>query len=47
MRKIDAHAHILDQPRYVDQMVKAMDQCGIDKACISGLGPLFQHLDNR
>ncbi len=47
MRKIDAHAHILDQPRYVEQMIKAMDQCGIEKACISGLGPLFRHVNNK
>ncbi len=47
MRKIDAHAHILDQPHYVDQMVKAMDQCGIEKACVSGLGPLFGHVTNQ
>ena len=41
MRIIDAHAHLHDHPGYVERLLGAMDDCGIQKCCISGLGTLF------
>jgi len=41
MRIIDAHVHLLNEPDYIDKLLKVMDQCGIEKCCLSGLGPLF------
>jgi predicted TIM-barrel fold metal-dependent hydrolase len=41
MRIIDAHVHLFDEPQYVDSLLSAMDECGIETCCISGLGPLF------
>ena len=42
MRIIDAHAHLLDEPGYLDGLLRAMDACGIERVCLSGLGPLFR-----
>ena len=42
MRVIDAHAHLLDEPGYLARLLKAMDACGIERVCLSGLGPLFR-----
>ncbi len=42
MRIVDAHAHLLDEPHYLDHLLGAMDACGIEKVCLSGLGPLFK-----
>jgi len=42
MRIIDAHAHLFDEPGYLDRLLNAMDACGIEKVCLSGLGPLFR-----
>ena len=42
MRIIDAHAHIFDEPGYLDGLLSAMDACGIEKVCLSGLGPIFR-----
>ena len=47
MRIIDAHAHLLDLPNYVDQLINTMDENSIDKCCISGLGKLFNCVDNE
>lgn len=41
MRIIDAHAHLPDIEGYLESLIKIMDECGIEKACISGLGKLF------
>jgi len=38
---IDAHSHLYDEPGYVERLLKAMDDNGIEKSCISGLGHLF------
>ena len=46
MNIIDAHAHLVDEPGYLDGLLKAMDAAGIGRACISGLGPLFGAQDN-
>ena len=42
MRVIDAHAHLLDEPGYLGHLLAAMDACGIENVCLSGLGPLFK-----
>jgi len=39
---IDAHAHLLDEPGYLDGLLRTMDECAIDRCCLSGLGPLFR-----
>lgn len=41
MQVIDAHAHLFDVPGYADHLLAAMDAAGIERACVSGLGPLF------
>lgn len=41
MRILDAHAHLFDEPGYLDHLLNTMDACGIEKVCLSGLGPLF------
>ena len=46
MRIIDAHAHLLDERGYLDGLLRAMDACGIERVCLSGLGPLFRCADN-
>lgn len=46
MRIIDAHAHLLAEPGYLDQLLRAMDECGIERCGLSGLGPVFRHLGN-
>jgi predicted TIM-barrel fold metal-dependent hydrolase len=46
MRIIDAHAHLIDEPGYVDGLLKAMDEAGIERVCVSGLGPLFSMQDD-
>ena len=40
-RIIDAHAHLIDEPGYLDRLLMTMDACGIEKCCLSGIGPLF------
>ena len=47
MRIIDAHVHLLDEPGYLDSLLATMDDCGIEKCCLSGLGPLFAQLGNQ
>lgn len=46
MNIIDAHAHLIDEPRYLDGLLAAMDAAGIERVCVSGLGPLFGMQDN-
>ena len=46
MQIIDAHVHLLDEPGYLDNLLRTMDQCGIEQCCLSGLGPLFRHAGN-
>ncbi|OGV65496.1 MAG: hypothetical protein A3K19_10440 [Lentisphaerae bacterium RIFOXYB12_FULL_65_16] len=46
MRIIDAHAHLLDERGYIDGLLCAMDACGIERCCISGLGALFGFADD-
>ncbi|GGC85300.1 hypothetical protein GCM10007216_15000 [Thalassobacillus devorans] len=38
MRIIDMHHHILNIPNYTEQLIERMDQLGIEKVCLSGLG---------
>ena len=47
MRIIDAHVHLLDEPGYLDKLLAAMDDCEIEKCCLSGLGPLFAQVGNE
>jgi len=46
MRIIDAHTHLLAEPGYLDLLLRTMDGLGIERTCISGLGPLFRMADN-
>jgi predicted TIM-barrel fold metal-dependent hydrolase len=46
MEIVDSHAHLLDEPGYLDSLLSTMDKCGIAKCCMSGLGELFGHADN-
>ncbi|HMF34082.1 MAG TPA: amidohydrolase family protein [Candidatus Lokiarchaeia archaeon] len=46
MRIVDAHAHILQDPDYVEKLLTVMDECNIAKCCISGIGPLFHCVGN-
>jgi len=41
MKIVDAHAHLWDEPGYLDRLLEKMDECGIERCCLSGLGPLF------
>ena len=47
MRIIDAHVHLLDEPDYLDKLLATMDDCAIEKCCLSGLGPLFAMAGNE
>ncbi|MFX1446422.1 MAG: amidohydrolase family protein [Promethearchaeota archaeon] len=47
MRIIDAHAHLFDHPNYLENLIRTLDDCGIEKCCISGLGKLFMCVDNE
>lgn len=47
MRIIDAHAHIPDRKGYVAKLLETMNKCNIEKSCISGLGKLFNCVDNH
>lgn len=47
MRIIDAHAHLFDRPNYLERLIQTMDENGIEKCCISGLGKLFGCVDNE
>ena len=42
MQIIDAHAHLYDEPGYVDQLLATMDASGIEQVCLSGLGRIFR-----
>jgi len=44
---IDAHEHLPATPGYLDDLLRTMDECGIERCCISGLGELFDHVDNE
>ncbi len=46
MRIIDAHCHLSADPAYLDGLLPAMDDNGIEKCCMSGLGPLFGQAGN-
>ena len=47
MRIIDAYAHLFDHPNYLENLIHTMDDCEIEKCCISGLGKLFMCVDNH
>ena len=41
MRIIDAHVHPIDEPGYLDKLLATMDELGIERCCLSGLGDFF------
>jgi predicted TIM-barrel fold metal-dependent hydrolase len=47
MRIIDAHAHFYDKSNYLENLIAQMDECGIEKCCLSGLGDLFHCKGNK
>lgn len=47
MMLIDAHAHLMAEPDYVDGLLRTMDREGIAQTCVSGLGELFGMADNQ
>lgn len=47
MRIIDAHAHFYGEPQYLENLLTQMDDCGIEKCCLSGLGKLFHCKGNK
>lgn len=46
MRIIDAHAHLIAEPGYVERLLQTLDACGIEQCCVSGLGRLFGFADD-
>jgi uncharacterized protein len=47
MHIIDAHAHIICEENYVPAVIETMNELGISKMCISGLGKRFNYVTNR
>jgi len=47
MKIIDAHAHLLAEPGYLDLLLAEAEACGIERTCLSGLGALFGCAGNR
>jgi hypothetical protein len=47
MQIIDAHSHLYDSPNYLRKLIEKMDECGISKCCLSGLGDLFNCKTNK
>ena len=41
MQTIDAHNHLWDEPGYLDRLIEAMDDAGVERVALSALGPLF------
>lgn len=46
MRIVDSHVHLLDESGYLDGLLRTMDERGIERCCMSGLGRLFGQADN-
>ena len=46
MRIIDSHVHLYDEPGYLEQLLKTLDDLGVEKCCLSGLGSLFGFCGN-
>ncbi len=46
MRIIDAHVHLFDIKGYLEKLIAVMDNIGIEKCCLSGLGELFNCVAN-
>ena len=46
MTVIDAHIHLYDDSGYLDKLLTAMDEQGIEKCCLSGLGDIFGQAGN-
>lgn len=41
---IDVHHHLVCERGYVDELLRAMDACGIEKTGLIAMGPLFEKL---
>ncbi len=46
MRIIDAHVNLLEYSNSLEHLIRVMDENGIEKSCIMGLGKIFGCLDN-
>jgi predicted TIM-barrel fold metal-dependent hydrolase len=46
MRIIDAHVHLFDISGYLEKLIGTMDDNGIERCCLSGLGEFFNCVDN-
>lgn len=46
MKIIDAHVHLFNETQYLEKLLNKMDECGIEKCCMSGLGELFDFADD-
>jgi len=46
MKIVDSHVHLLSESAYLDNLLRTMDACGIERCCMSALGELFGHADN-
>ena len=44
MKKIDIHHHLVEEAGYIDNLLRVMDDCEIEKSALIGLGPLFKGL---
>ena len=47
MEIIDAHTHVSSSPDFVLELLTEMNQLDISKACISGLGSMFDSATNK
>lgn len=41
---IDSHHHVVNEDGYIERLISIMDELGIEKVCISALGPFFKKL---
>jgi predicted TIM-barrel fold metal-dependent hydrolase len=47
MEIIDGHNHLYDEPGYVDNLLRTMDELNISKCCVSGLGEMFNFTTDK
>ena len=47
MRIIDAHAHLFDTQNYLENLIRTLDECQIEKSYISGFGIIFMCVHNK
>ncbi|NPV08394.1 MAG: amidohydrolase family protein [Anaerolineae bacterium] len=44
---VDAHAHLEAEPDYPESLLRTCDRLGIERVCLSGLGPAFDMAGNE